>query len=437
MNPEKHNGRTIQDIQSAPLDNAGAVNALPSQEHVMTARRLKVGVVGASISNSPDGRERYAVRAHVPALKHLSDLFEVVAICTTRMDTASAAAKHFDVPHAYDSVERMLKEVPEIDVVCVSVNPGQHYQVVMAALNAGKHVYCEQALGVSTAQAQEMYELARRKNVRTVVGNQPHFEPAVLQMIEMAQNGYIGKPLSFNITYFASAHIAPRPSHRTWLFSAEACGHPGFRSNHSLERVMSVLGDVKEICADMAVLVPERPNLDGGPPLKTTVTNNINYLLRVGDNVMGTLQVCLTAWFGTGYGFQVYGTEGMLMLAVQDTGEKNTVAGDPMHGELRLYGNRVDMKQLMANPTAPELLQRQFKEIQPDAKHCYVTGIDQGRGLFAVAQMWHAFAHAIHTGTECPTNFRNQLKIHCVWDATEQSMRDRSWAKVDYSRLGA
>ena len=55
MNPEKHNGRTIQDIQSAPADNAGAVNALPSQEHVMTARRLKVGVVGASIRADSDG----------------------------------------------------------------------------------------------------------------------------------------------------------------------------------------------------------------------------------------------------------------------------------------------------------------------------------------------------------------------------------------------
>ena len=402
----------------------------------MTTRRLKVAVVGASISNSPDGRECYAVRAHVPALKVLSDLYEVVAVCTTRMETASVAARHFEVPHAFDNVERMLNERPEIDVVCVSVRPKFHHPVVMAALNAGKHVYCEQALGVTTAQAQEMYELARRKNLRTVVGNQPHYEPAVLQMIEMVKQGYIGKPLAFNITYTASAHIAPRPSHRQWLFQAEACGHPGFRSNHSLERVMSVLGDVTDICADMAVLVPERPSLDGGPPIRTTQVNNLNFLMRVGDNVMGTLQVCLTAWFGLGYGFQVYGTEGMLMLAVQDTAEKKTVEGDPMHGELRLYGNRVDMAKLMANPTAPELLQRQFREIQPESRHYYVSGVDRGRGIFAVAQLWHAFAAAINSGAECATDFRTQLKIHCVWDATEKSMRDRKWVKVDYSRLG-
>ena len=329
----------------------------------------------------------------------------------------------------------MLTELPEMDVVCVSVRPVIHHQVVMAALRAGKHVYCEQALGVSTAQAQEMYELARSKGVRTVVGHEYHYEPAVLQMAEMVRQGYIGKPLTFNITYLVSAHIAPRPSHRTWLFDAEACGHPGFRSVHSLERVISVLGDINEICADMAVLVPERPNLDGGPPLRTTQVNNLNYLLRVGDGVMGTLQVCLTAWFGLGWGFQVYGTEGMLMLGVKDTGEKNTVKGDPKSGELRLYGARVDMEKLMANPTAPELLQRQFNEITPADRHYFVTGIDRGRATFPVAQLWHAFAAAIHEGRECAPSFRDELKMHCVLDAAEKSMQERRWVKVDYSRV--
>jgi predicted dehydrogenase len=139
--------------------------------------------------------------------------------------------------------------------------------------------------------------------------------------------------------------------------------------------------------------------------------------------------------FGTGYGFEVYGTEGMLMLAVQDGGEKKTVKGDPIHGDLKLYGNRIDMKQMIAKPIAPELLQRQFKEIQPDEKHYYVKNVDRNRSTFPVAQMWHAFATAINTRTECATNFRYQMKMQYIWDATERSMRDKSWVKVDYSRL--
>jgi len=401
----------------------------------MSTHRIKVGVVGASIHNSPDGRENFAIRAHIPALKALAELYQLAAVCTTRMESARAAAQRFDVPHAFDSVERMLAELPELDAVVVAVQPHIHHQVVMAALRAGKHVYCEQPLGLSTTQAQDMYDLAKRLNLRTVVGHQGHYEPAMLQMIDMVRSGYIGKPLAFNLTYFDSAHIAPRPTHRTWLFTAEKCGHPGFRSAHSLERVTSLLGDVSEICADMAVLVPERPNLDGGPPIRTTQVNNINYLLRVGDNVMGTMQVCITAWFGTGWSLQVYGTEGMLMLAVKDSGEKNTVAGNPKHGELKLYGNRVELERLMANPTAPELLQRQFKEIEPEPRFYHVDGVDRGRSTFPVAQMWHAFGGAIRSGAECSPSFRDELKLHYVWDATEKSMRDRAWVKVDYSGL--
>ena len=398
-------------------------------------KRLKVAVVGASISNSPDGRERFAIRAHLPALQKLADLYELVAVCTTRMETANETARQFQIPHAFDNVERMLNELPDIDVVCVCVRPVTHYQVVMAALRAGKHVYCEQPLGVSTAQAQEMADLARANGVRTVVGHQYHYEPVVLQMADMVRQGYIGKPLAFNSTYFVSNHIAPRPGHRVWLFQQEACGHPGFRSAHAMERIISVLGDVNEVCADMRVLVPERPNLDGGPPLRTTQVNNINYLLRVGDDVMGTLQVSLTAWFGTGWVLQVYGTEGMLMVKVEDKAgdAKDTVKGDPKHGLLKLFGARVDMPHMMANPVAPELLQREFREIPVDDRYVTVTGIDHGRATFPVAQMWHAFAVAINAGIECAPNFHDVLKMHYFMDATEKSVKDLSWVKVDYS----
>ena len=401
------------------------------------ARRLKVAVVGASISNSPDGRERFSIRAHLPALRKLGDLFELWAVCTTRMETASETARQFQVPHAFDDVERMLRELPDIDVVCVCVRPVVHHRVVMAALRAGKHVYCEQPLGISTAEAQQAFDTARLEGVRTVVGHQYHYEPAVLQMAEMVRNGYIGKPLAFNSTYFVSNHIAPRPGHRTWLFQQDACGHPGFRAAHSLERVISVLGDVTEVCADMRVLVPERPNLDGGPPLRTTQANNINFLMRIGEETVGTMQTCLTAWFGTGWMFQVYGTEGMLLVKVDEgsEGAKNTVKGDPRHGTLKLYGARVDMARMMANPVAPELLQREFREIPLEAHHYYVTGFDHGRSTFPVAQMWHAFAQAIHSGTDCAPSFRDVLKMHYFMDATERSMRERRWIAVDYSGL--
>ena len=82
----------------------------------------------------------------------------------------------------------MLAQLPQIDVVCVSVRPPLHFEVVIAALEAGKHVYCEQPLGLSTAQAREMYALAKRKRLRTIVGHQSHHEPAALHMAALVRD---------------------------------------------------------------------------------------------------------------------------------------------------------------------------------------------------------------------------------------------------------
>ena len=97
-------------------------------------RKLQVAVTGAGLKNSPDGREGWAARAHLPALKKLSDVYDLTAVCTTQMDTARNAARRFDVPHAFDNVDHMLEALPEIDVVCVSVRPIHHYKVVSAEI---------------------------------------------------------------------------------------------------------------------------------------------------------------------------------------------------------------------------------------------------------------------------------------------------------------
>ncbi|MDA0656822.1 MAG: Gfo/Idh/MocA family oxidoreductase, partial [Proteobacteria bacterium] len=148
---------------------------------------LKVAVVGAGFAHSPDGRDRFAIRAHIPALTALPDLFEIAAVCTTRMETAGETADHFGIPHAFDSVERMVEELPELDVVCVSVRPAYHHQTVMPALRAGKHVYCEHPLGLNSGQAQEMYDLAQAQGVRTMIGFQNHHHPALLHMSELVR----------------------------------------------------------------------------------------------------------------------------------------------------------------------------------------------------------------------------------------------------------
>jgi predicted dehydrogenase len=280
--------------------------------------------------------------------------------------------------------------------------------------------------------------LAKQAGVRTVIGHQSHYEPATLHMAELVREGYIGRPLSFNHTYFVSNYIVPRPSHRQWLFDADMGGHPGYRSGHSLDRLHSVLGrDISAICADMAVQVPERVAVDTGGVIRSNQVDNMNYLLRVDDNIMGMMQTSFTAWYGSGNHFEVYGSEGMLMLATGATPEwhKQSGEGDPSRGELKLYGAHANLRQYVADPTPPERLQNQYREIDIPRRHFYVEGMARGRAAFLVAQTWHAFAQAIHQRRECAPSFRDKLKIHRVWDAAEQSADRRGWVNVDYSGI--
>jgi predicted dehydrogenase len=101
--------------------------------------KIRVGIIGAS-----PGRG-FASIAHIPALHALPD-FEITAVCTTRQASAEAAAKHFNIPLAF-SDPAQLAQHPEVDLVTVCVKVPDHYQPVMAAIDAGKHVYCEWPLG--------------------------------------------------------------------------------------------------------------------------------------------------------------------------------------------------------------------------------------------------------------------------------------------------
>jgi predicted dehydrogenase len=72
-----------------------------------------------------------------------------------------------------------LARHPNVDPVAVSVKVPDHYRPVMAAIEAGKHVYCEWPLGRDTAEATRMLDAAERRGIRHVVGLQGQMSPAI------------------------------------------------------------------------------------------------------------------------------------------------------------------------------------------------------------------------------------------------------------------
>jgi len=155
---------------------------------VADSGKIRVGIVGLSPQRG------FASIAHIPALHALSD-FEIAAVCTTRQESADAAARHFGIALAFSNAEELARH-PGVDLVTVTVKVPDHYRPVMAAINAGKHVYCEWPLGRNTAEAQQMLDAAERKGVRHAVGLQGQWSPTVDYVRDLVTDGYVGKVLT-------------------------------------------------------------------------------------------------------------------------------------------------------------------------------------------------------------------------------------------------
>ena len=153
-----------------------------------TSRKIRVRIVGANPSRG------FASIAHIPALQELPD-FEISAVCTTRQDSAEAAARHYGVPLAFCDAEKLAQH-PDVDLVTVSVKVPDHYLPVMAAIEAGKHVYCEWPLGRNTDEAIRMRDAANRKDIRHAVGLQGQVSPAISYTKDLIADGYVGRVLS-------------------------------------------------------------------------------------------------------------------------------------------------------------------------------------------------------------------------------------------------
>src|ERR1700704_3457255 len=106
----------------------------------MAGQRFKVGIVGLQPGRS------WAARAHIPALRALSESYEIVGVANTSWASAEKAAAATGLPRGLADVAELVA-APEIDVVTVTVKEPHPLETVKMAISAGKHVYCEWPLG--------------------------------------------------------------------------------------------------------------------------------------------------------------------------------------------------------------------------------------------------------------------------------------------------
>ena len=97
---------------------------------------------------------------HMPNLADVDDL-AVAAVANRRRETAEAFAADFNVPNVVDDW-RAVVDHPDVDVVWIGATPYMHARVSVAALDAGKHVFCQARMARNLAEARDMLDAAER-----------------------------------------------------------------------------------------------------------------------------------------------------------------------------------------------------------------------------------------------------------------------------------
>lgn len=165
-------------------------------------KKLRIGIIGCGgIAN----------QKHMPALKKLDELCDMVSFCDIIEDRARTAADKYGVSGAkiYADYNDLLKD-EAIDVVHVLTPNASHCPITVAAFKTGKHVLCEKPMAATTSDAKKMLDAWRKSGKKFTIGYQNRFRPEVQSLHASCEAGELGD------IYFAKAHAIRRRAVPTW-----------------------------------------------------------------------------------------------------------------------------------------------------------------------------------------------------------------------------
>lgn len=364
------------------------------------ARKIRVGIIGANPARG------WAHDAHIPALQALPD-YEITALSTSRADSARAAAAKYGVAHAFDHHQGLVT-CPEVDLVAVTVKVPYHHELVSAALDAGKHVYCEWPLGNGLAEAEDLAARARAAGVKAVVGLQARFSPAVRYVRQLVEESYVGRVLSTTLIGSGlvwgpaivkdHAYVADRRNGATMLT---------IPVSHSVDALCWALGEFASMRAFSANNFPEITVVETGETKPKDAADQIIIAGQLTSGATANVHYRGGTTRGTGLLWEINGSEGDLQL--------KGPGGHLQMMEPEVFGGRGDDQGLKPLPV-------------PAAHRWVPAALDQQPFAVNVAQAYAQFAEALANGGGDLPDFDDAVRRH-RWVAAVEAAAETGTAQ--------
>jgi predicted dehydrogenase len=340
---------------------------------------LRLGIAGAN-------PERGWFRdAHFPALSAIPGL-AVHAVSARTQAIADAAAAAFGADKAYADSLALARD-PDVDIVAVTVKVPEHRAIVLAALAAGKHVYCEWPLGRDLAEAEEMAEAARTAGVHAAVGLQGANTPAVRHATALVNEGAIGRPLSLRVVSSTAGWGTAAPPNYAYLQDRRnGATLATIAGGHTLAMIEAVVGAFESVSARNSILQDTVEIIGTGEKIARSCAD---HMLIIGSHASGCVSsVEIVGGANIPLRFELRGTDATLEITGRHPGGYQC-------GHLAV---------ITTPPSRP----------QPELA---VTGLE-GNPL-NVAQLWARFEADIRTGSRTVPDFAAAVRLTRLLDAID------------------
>ena len=129
---------------------------------------------------------------------------EVVALCDDYPVNLEAAHAMVPLARTYDDYRRLLDD-KDIDGVIIATPLGSHAEITLAAMAAGKHVFCEKAMALTMAQCKEVYDAYKRSDRVLYYCMQRMYDQKYIRGMQLIREGLIGDVVGMRCHWFRNA----------------------------------------------------------------------------------------------------------------------------------------------------------------------------------------------------------------------------------------
>ena len=375
----------------------------------MTKPKLRIGLIGSGFMGKAHAFG-YATATRVFDLPYELELHTIAEINDEAANKAAAALGFWRATPDW----RSLVADPAIDVVNITSPNALHKEMALAAIAAGKHVYCEKPLAPLATDAREMAGAAEAAGVKTQVGFNYLCNPMLGLAREMIATGELGDIRGYRGLH-AEDYMADSAGPFTFRHDPAGGGALADIGSHALATAEFLMGPaagpITQVMGDCVTMIAERPDGKGGRR-RVEVDDVGRAFLRFASGATGSIE---GNWIATGrkmqHDFEVYGTKGALAFSQERFSELHFFSTEDRRG-------RQGFRRIEAAPDHP-----------PYGLFCVAPGHQLGFNDLKAIEV-AGFLEAIAGRRPEPFNFRAGLRIQTLVETIHASSRAGGWQEV-------